>query len=110
MYRNIKLIFFPEGDNYMYTVMYLHEVPVQGMCMFTGEGVCILVFLLSPDLTPPEESQSQFGEPVPPINFVQDIVCTHHNMPHEVLIASVKAFGSLVMSGSISTQCLRIIM
>ena len=26
--------------------------------MFTGEGVCILVFPLSPDLTPPEESQA----------------------------------------------------
>ena len=83
--------------------MYLHEVPVQGMYMFTGEGVCILVFPLSPDLIPPVESQSQFGEPVPPINFVQYIVCIHHSTPHEILIASVKAFGSLVMSGSINT-------
>jgi len=65
------------------------------MYMFTGEGVCILVFPLSPDLTPPVESQSQFGEPVPPSNIVQDIVCTRHNTTPEVLIASVKA---LVMS------------
>ena len=86
--------FFPEG---LITpqVTYLREGPLQGTCMFTGEGVCILVFPLSPDPTPPVESQSQFGEPVPPIVFVQDIICTHHNTPHEVLIASVKA---LVMS------------
>ena len=75
--------------------MYLHEVPVQRMYMFTGEGVCILVLPLSPDSTPPVESQSQFGEPVPPINFVQDIICTCHNTTPEVLIVSVKA---LVMS------------
>ena len=62
-------------------MVYFHKVPLPGMYMFTGEGVCILVFPLSPDLTPPVEGQSQFGEPVPPINFVQDIVCTHHNTP-----------------------------
>ena len=67
--------------------------------MFTGEGVCILVLPLSPDLTPPVESQSQFGEPVPPIIFVQYIICTHHNTPCEVLIVSVK---TLVMSKSVS--------
>ena len=60
--------------------------------MFTGEGVCILVLPLSPDLAPLEESLSQFAEPVPPIQY---IVCTHYSTPHEVLIASVKAFGSL---------------
>ena len=59
-----------------------HEV--QGTYMFTCEGVCILVLPLSPDPTPPVESQSQFGEPVPPISFVQDITCTCHNAPHEV--------------------------
>ena len=30
---------FPEGDNY--TVVYLEEVPLQGMSMFTGEGVYV---------------------------------------------------------------------
>ena len=56
------------------------------MYMFTGEGVCILVLPLSPALTPPEESQSQFGEPAPPIIFVQDIICTRHNTPPEVFV------------------------
>ena len=70
-------------------------VPLQGTYMFTGEGVCILVFPLSPALIPPVESESQFGDPVPPINLQQYIICTHHNTPPEVLIASVKA---LVMS------------
>ena len=78
-------------------MVYFHKVPLPGMYMFTGEGVCILVFPLSPDLTPPVESQSQFGEPVPPISFVQDIICTCHNTPPEVLFMSVKAF-KLVMS------------
>ena len=56
------------------------------MYMFTDEGVCILVLPLSPDLTPPVERQSQFGEPVPPINLQQYIICAH--TPCEVLIVS----------------------
>jgi len=70
---------------------YLNEVPLQGMYMFTGEGVCILVLPLSPDPTPPVESKSQFGEPVPPIDLQQYIICTHHNTPCEVLTTSFKA-------------------
>jgi len=73
-------------------MVYFHKVPLPGMYVFTGEGVCTLVLPLSPNLTPPVESQSQFGRPVPPIIFVQDIVCTH---PMRFLFTSVKA---LVMS------------
>ena len=57
-------IFFLKGTITQYMV-YFHKVPLPGMYMFTGEGVCILVLPLSPDITPPVESQSQFGEPVP---------------------------------------------
>jgi len=69
-------IFFPEGDNY--TVVYLQEVPLHGMYMFKGERVFVPVLPLSPDPTPREESQSQFGEPVPPINILYNIsfICT----------------------------------
>ena len=72
-------IFFPEGDNY--TVVYLQEVPLHGMYMFKGECVFVPVLPLSPDPTPREESQSQFGEPVPPINILYNI---YHNTPHDV--------------------------
>ena len=80
------------------------EVPLQGMYMFTGECVCILVFPLSPDPTPRQESWSQVGELVPPINFVQYIIHTHHNTPCEGLTTSVKAIGSLVMYRNINTS------
>ena len=66
-------------------------------------SVYVLVLPLSRDPTPREESWSQIGEPVPPINFVQYIICTHHNTLCEVLTTSVKAFGSLVMYRSINT-------
>ena len=78
-HANLKLV----SENYMYIDLFsvqaymhcdiklsitqymvcFHEV--QGTYMFTGEGMCILVPPLSPDPTPPVESQSQFGEPVP---------------------------------------------
>jgi len=55
---------------------------LQGMYMFTGESVHVVKI--------PEESWSQFGEPVPPINFVQYTICTHHNTPVRIWLHQSK--------------------